>query len=159
MSAVRTFDILVDNPGDGDWIMRHVGGVFNTLTDHSLALHRDGSIQGGVVYTGYLGASIMIHMAGNETNWANRDFLWMVFDYAFVQLGCRKLVGLVPSHNSRAISVDMRLGFRLEGRLTDMMPDPDEDLLILTMHKRDCKWLRITPRHYRSEPATYNWVN
>jgi hypothetical protein len=143
-------EILIDHEGDGTWIMDRVGGVFNPVTDHSLAVHREGQIKGGVVYTGYLHASIMIHMAGSEDNWATKDFLWMVFDYAFVQLGCRKLVGLVPAYNTRAISVDLRLGFRLEGRLTEMLPDPHEDLLILTMRKDDCKWLRIKPKHYRS---------
>ncbi len=150
--------VLIDHPGDGQWIMDRVRGLYNTITDHSVAVHRDGRVVGGVVYTGYLGASIMIHMAGNETNWATRDFLWMVFDYAFNQLGCRKLVGLVPSHNSRAISVDMRLGFRLEGRLKEMLVDPDEDLLILTMTKAECKWLRIVPKYYRSNTAHIRWV-
>jgi hypothetical protein len=152
-----TATILIDHEGDGDWVMGRVGGVFNASTDHSLAVHRAGRIKGGVVYTGYLGASIMIHMAGSEDNWATKDFLWMVFDYAFVQLGCRKLVGLVPSTNTRAISVDLRLGFRLEGRLTQMLPDPDEDLLILTITKAECKWLKLTPRHYRSN-QNIQWV-
>ena len=145
-----TATILIDHLGDGDWIMRQVGGVYNERTDHSVAVHRDGRLKGGVVYTGYLGASIMLHMAGTEDNWATRDFLWMVFDYAFVQLGCRKLVGLVPAYNTRAISVDLRLGFRLEGRLTEMLTDPNEDLLILTMRKSECKWLAYEMRGYRS---------
>jgi hypothetical protein len=145
-----TATILIDHLGDGDWIMRQVGGVYNERTDHSVAVHRDGRLKGGVVYTGYLGASIMLHMAGTEDNWATRDFLIMVFHYAFVQLGCRKLVGLVPAYNTRAISVDLRLGFRLEGRLTEMLPDPYEDLLILTMRKSECKWLAYEMRGYRS---------
>jgi hypothetical protein len=147
--------ILINHPGDGVCIMARVGGLFNEVTDHCISLHRDGILQGGVVYTGFLHASIMLHMAGNETNWATRDFLWMVFDYAFNQLGVRKLIGLVASNNIRAISVDLRLGFRLEGRLTEMLPDPHEDLLILTMLKQDCKWLKVTPRYYRSN----QWVN
>lgn len=152
---MSTPQILINHPGDGACIMARVGGLFNETTDHCISLHRDGILQGGVVYTGFLHASIMLHMAGNETNWATRDFLWMVFDYAFNQLGVRKLVGLVPSNNTRAISVDLRLGFRLEGRLTEMLADPHEDLLILTMLKKDCKWLKVTPRYYRSN----QWVN
>jgi L-amino acid N-acyltransferase YncA len=137
---------------DGDWVMTRVGGVFNAKTDHVIALHRDGRICGGVVYTGYLGASIMVHMAGNETNWATPDFLWVIFDYAFNQLGVRKLIGLVPANNSRAISIDIRLGFRIEAKLTEMMVD-GSDLLILSMRKSEAKWLRYTPRHYRSNLA------
>jgi L-amino acid N-acyltransferase YncA len=152
---MSTPQILINHVDDGIWVMQRVGGLFNHITDQCIALHRDGRIRGGVVYTGFLHASIMLHMAGSEDNWATRDFLWMVFDYAFNQLGVRKLVGLVPSNNTRAISVDLRLGFRLEGRLTEMLTDPHEDLLILTMLKRDCKWLKVTPRYYRSN----QWVN
>lgn len=155
--------ILINNPGDGQWVMDHMQGIFHPGTDHSLALHRDGKICGGVVYTGFLYASIALHMAGNETNWATRDFLWMVFDYAFNQLGCRKLIGSVPAHNTRAIKVDYHLGFRLEGRLTLMLPDPDEDLLILTMTKAECRWLtKAKPKYYRSNldnaPDNIRWV-
>jgi RimJ/RimL family protein N-acetyltransferase len=153
-------DILINHPGDGDWIMRHVGGVFNEKTDHSVAAHTpaDGRIQGGVVFTGYLGASIMLHMAGNETAWASRDFLWMVFDYAFVQLGCRKLVGLVPAFNTRAVSIEVRLGFHVETRLKEMLTDPTEELLIFTMMREDCKWLRIVPKYYRRNTDDIRWV-
>jgi RimJ/RimL family protein N-acetyltransferase len=155
---MSTPEILVDAFSDGEWVMSRVGGVFNERTDHVISLRRDGRVVGGVVFTGYLGASIMLHMAGSETNWATRDFLWMVFDYGFVQLGCSKLIGLVPSFNTRAISVDMRLGFRLEGRLTGMLTDPDEDLLLLTMTKAECKWLKIVPKYYRSNTANIRWV-
>jgi L-amino acid N-acyltransferase YncA len=149
--------IMINHPGDGVAIMARVGGLYNETTDHCISLHRDGILQGGVVYTGFLHASIILHMAGNETNWATRDFLWMVFDYAFNQLGCRKLVGLVPAYNSRAIKVDIKLGFRLEGRLTETLADPEEDLLILTMTRDRCKWLKVVPKHYRSNQM--NWVN
>lgn len=158
-----TNTILINHPGDGEWVMGRLGGVFNPLTDHTIAVHDErGKIRGGIVYTGYLGASIVGHSAGDESAWISRDFLWMVFDYVFHQLGCRKLIAMVPASNKRAISIDLRLGFRLEGRLTELLPDPNDDVLLLTIHKRDCKWLHIKPKHYRSGSAMSNdirWVN
>ena len=142
-------EILINHHGDGDWIMLRVGGVFNEKTDHTVALHRDGKIAGGVVFTGYLGASITVHMAGSEDNWATRDFLWMVFHYAFVQLACRKVIGLTSSANTRALAVDVRLGFVPAARIPDAYPD-GADLIVLTMDKSQCKWLALTPRKYRS---------
>lgn len=104
---------------------------------------------GGVVFTGYLGSAITLHMAGSEDNWATRDFLWMVFHYAFVQLGCRKVMGLVSSANERALSIDIRLGFRVAAKLEDMFPD-GSDLLVLVMERAWCKWLNLVPKYYRS---------
>jgi hypothetical protein len=142
--------ILINHPGDGEWIMLRVGGVFNAKTDHTVAVHRDGHVCGGVVYTGYLGAAITLHMAGNETNWATRDFLWMVYHYAFVQLGVRKVLGLVSADNHRALSIDTRMGFTVEARVREVFPD-GSDLLILSMDRAHCKWLRVAPKHYSSK--------
>lgn len=142
--------IQVNAPGTGDWVMQRVGGVFNERTDHCISRHdHDGMMLGGVVFTGFLHGSIILHMAGSEMHWASRDFLWMIYDYAFNQLGVRKCVGLVAAGNSRALSIDMRMGFRVEARLTDMLADGG-DLLVLTLKKADCKWLRVKPRHYGS---------
>lgn len=146
--GASTAQVFVNCPGDGQWVMTRVGGVFNDKTDHVVSLHRGGKTCGGVVFTGYLQASIVMHMAGNETNWATREFLWAVFHYVFVQLGCRKAIGLVPSDNHRAISVDLRLGFRVETRITDATVN-GADLLILTMTRDMCKWLRFKPEQFQ----------
>ena len=141
--------IRINHPGDGEWVMLRVGGVFNDKTDHVVAMHREGRTCGGVVFTGYMGGAITLHMAGDESNWATRDFLWMVYHYGFVQLGCRKLLGLVASDNARAISIDLRMGFQIEARIKDIFPN-GADLLILSITKGQAKWLRWKPRYYRS---------
>jgi hypothetical protein len=145
--------IVINDPNDGVWVMLRVGGVFNERTDHVIALHRDGKCAGGVVFTGFLHRSIILHMAGSEDNWATVDFLWMVFHYGFVQLGVYKLVGLVSANNARALSIDHRLGFQIEAKIAGACAD-GSDLLILTMTKDRCKWLKLRPSHYRSSLAT-----
>ena len=144
--------IRINHEGDGDWVMERVGGLFNDKTDHSIGLHRDGRIVGGMVYTGYLGASIMMHVAGSEDNWVTRDFLWMIFDYPFNQLGLRVVLGPVASTNTRALSIDTRLGFVPVARIPEVYPD-GADLIILQMKKADCRWLAMKPRYYRRNNA------
>lgn len=139
----------INYPGDGDWIMGKCEGTFDHTRDHTVALHENGVIQGGVCFTGYTGAAIALHMAGRETNWATRDFLWLVYHYAFVQLGCRKIVGSVSASNTRALSIDKRMGFVVEARLSEMYVD-GSDMLILSMTKARCKYLTMIPKHYRS---------
>jgi hypothetical protein len=142
-------EIRIDHIPDGEWVMTRVGGIYNEKTDHVVAMHQNGRIAGGLVYTGYLGASIMMHSAGTEGNWVTKDFLWMIFHYAFVQLGCRKVLGLVQSSNARALSINMRLGFIPAARIPETYVD-GSDLIILTMDKAQCKWLAMTPDKYRS---------
>jgi len=146
---MSTREVHINDPNDGEWVMLRVGGLYNAKTDHVIALRRDGRTVGGVVFTGYLQASICMHMAGSEDNWCTRDFLWMVFDYVFIQLGVRKAIGLVPSTNHRALAIDTRLGFEIEASIKDACLD-GADLLVLSMTKERCKWLNLKPRYYRS---------
>jgi hypothetical protein len=150
---VSVREIKINHPGDGDWIMLRVGGVFNDKTDHTVAVHRDGRIAGGMVYTGYLGSMITMHVAGSEDNWVTRDFLWMIFHYAFVQLGCRKVLGLVAASNHRSLKINKALGWRETARIYDAYPDGSA-LIILTMDKTDwqiSKWGKLVPKRYRSK--------
>ena len=147
------YQINFDDPADGAWVMMRVGGVYNERIDHVIALYRDGRVMGGVVFTGFLQGGVLVHMAGSGGNWATRDFLWMIFHHGFIQLGCKKMIGLVASDNPRALSVNVRLGFIPEGRITDVCPN-GADLIIFTMTKDRCKWLKWQPVHYRSGSPT-----
>lgn len=142
-------EIRINDPDAGAWVMMRVGSVYNDKLDHVISVHWRERIRGGVVFTCYIGAAIMVHMAGDETNWATRDFLWMVYDYAFNQLGVRKLFGVVAASNTRAIAINLRMGFHIEARLRDMLADGD-DLLIMVIDRADAKWLRVKPRRYHS---------
>lgn len=107
----------------------------------------DTRILGGVVFHNWTGrgGSVTMHDAGVEdTNWATRDFLWSVFDYAFNQLGCEVVVGPVPSTKTRALDVNRRLGFRQEAVVRGVFPDGD--LVLMTMRRADCRWLRYRPK-------------
>ena len=140
-------EIRIDAPGAGDWIMQRAGGVFTPSHDHSFATFRDGRIVGGFALCSYLVASMTIHAAGSDEKWCSRDLLWMVFDYAFCQLGLHKLIAPVPSSNTRALKVDLQAGFIVEALITHAAADGD--LMLLTMTREQCRWLAITPRRWR----------
>jgi hypothetical protein len=148
--------ILINNPGDGEWVMEHCFGTFYPLNDHVIANHSDdGRIKGGFVFCSFMGAAAQIHMAGVGPGWCTRDLLWMAFHYAFVQLGLRKLVGLVASNNSVALEQDLRGGWTLEAIVKDVYVD-GADMLVLTMTKAECRWLRIKPSGYRPGISHYS---
>jgi RimJ/RimL family protein N-acetyltransferase len=105
---------------------------------------RDGKLLGGVIYSEYTGASIQMHIASFDKRWVCRDGLWVVFDYPFTQLGCKKVFGRVPASNEKALAFDLRLGFTLEHTERDAMPDGD--LHVLSMYREQCRWLNLRPR-------------
>lgn len=141
--------ILIDAPGAGDWVMERARGCFNLRADHSFTTHRDGQILGGIVLADYLGNSWSTHMAGEDPHWCSRELLWLVFDYAFNQCGCHKMVTGVRSDNHKALSVDLRGGWKLETAITDLFA-PGVHMMVLTMTRDTCRWLDYQPRQFQS---------
>lgn len=81
-----------------------------------------------------------MHIASDGRHgWLTRRFLVAVFHYAFVVCGVRRVTGLVPAKNHKALRFDQHLGFRYEGRCADAFPD--DDLVILGMTRKECRWL------------------
>lgn len=124
-------------------IAEEVGIYFNLACDRVFSRSKNGKLLGGVIFTGYTKASIAIHVAGFDKHWMNRDMLWITFSYAFDQLRVSKLIGHVPSSNQTALDFDYKLGFKEEARITNIYPDGD--LVILSMVRDDCRWLKLRP--------------
>lgn len=99
-------------------------------------------IVAGVWFEGWNGANLNIHVAAEPGGkWMTREFLWFVFHYAFEQCGARRLTGWVEESNHAARRFDEHLGFVLETRLKAAAPQGD--MLVYTMWKDDCRWLKI----------------
>jgi RimJ/RimL family protein N-acetyltransferase len=142
--------VQIDAPGAGDWIMEHAGGCFNPACDHAFSSHRDdGTILGGIVLADYMGNSWSAHMGAEDSRWFSRELAWLVFDYAFNQCGCHKLVGPVRSDNHLALATDLRGGWHLEAVIRDLVA-PGVHLMVLTMTRDQCPWLNYQPKTWRS---------
>ena len=144
--------VIFDDAHFGGAIADAAGVPFNPQVDRVIARVRGGELLGGVIFNGYTGASIGLHMAGFDPHWVNRDLLWVVFNYSFVQLGCKVVFGQVPETNVKALEADKRLGFKEVTRVEDVFPDGA--LIVLAMRREDCRWLNIKPRHLK-EPEGY----
>lgn len=69
-----------------------------------------------------------------------REFLRVAFRYPFYQLKVRRVTGYVPASNADALRFDLHLGFVQEGLMREAM-DTGEDVVVLGMLKRECRWL------------------
>jgi len=109
----------------------------------ALGLEEDGELIAGVVYNWYTGPSISIHVAAEPgRRWLNRDFLFRVFAYPFLQLNCNRVTGLVRVDNLDAQRFDEHLGFVREGIIRQGAEDKT-DFILYGMLKDECRWLEI----------------
>jgi len=107
----------------------------------AIGLERNGELVAGVLYEDYNGANLLMHVASDgSAQWMTPGYLRVCFEYPFGKLGCKRVTGIVPSINRRALMFDERLGFKVEARLTDA--HPDGDLIVLSMKRDECRWIR-----------------
>lgn len=81
-----------------------------------------------------------IHIAADHrAPWADRRILAQLFYVPFVHLGLHRVTGRVPAWNHKAISLNLRLGFQLEGREREGFKG--KDMLVFGMLARECRWI------------------
>ena len=136
--------IVFGNREHGRRIAEFAGSSFNWNVDVVAARVEGDKLLGGVVFYGYTGASIRVTLAGFQPNWANRDLLFVAFDYPFRQLSCRNLFVQLAASNTKSLELAKNLGFKIVATVPDVYVTGDE--LILGMRREECRFLDITPR-------------
>ena len=101
-------------------------------------LRDDGSIWGVVGFDNFSQYDCEMFMAG-EAGWISRSFLKASFAYPFKQLNKTRVTGRVDSDDHLALDIDLRFGFRVEGRLRNALGD--RDIIIVGMLRQECKWI------------------
>lgn len=144
--------IEINNQFDGFQIAKAIPRNYNPVTDIVIS-HKDasGRLLGGVIYDGYTHNCIFIHQAGFDKRWLTGNMLWIAFDYPFNKLKVAKLAGTIPSSKPGLLAFNKKLGFVEECRIKDAYPDGD--MIVMTMTREQCKWLKLKPRHPQIERA------
>jgi hypothetical protein len=78
--------VIFDKARVNEWVASRIGRKAPWPGDEfqAFGVERDGQIVGGVVIDGIvIGARCSIHCAGDGKRWLTREFLTVVFDYAF----------------------------------------------------------------------------
>lgn len=115
---------------------------------HAIGVEVDGMIQAVAMYNCFTDISCNIHVVSDGgKRWASRTFLREAFAYPFIQLGLKRLTALVPARNTDALTLDLRLGFQMEGRMAEATDN--DDLVVLGMLRRNCIWIPEEYRHGR----------
>lgn len=127
----------------GLWVCsRTPGSGWTPKRGKCIGLLTQNGLSAGVIYEDYSGTNIFMHVAAIPgRRWMTRYYLWMVFHYPFVQLGCKRVTAGVPSTNQDSIRFVESLGFELEARLKDAYPNGD--LLVYCLRKEHPKVQRL----------------
>lgn len=106
-----------------------------------LGLEKDGELIAGVVYEGYNGTNVWMHVAAEPgARWMTRDYLRYCFYYPFIELGCKRVSGYVEASNTEARRFDEHLGFKREAVLEGAATDGG-DVILYVMRREDCRYV------------------
>lgn len=115
--------------------------VDGVVPEAAIGIVKDGNIIGAVLYEGYNGSNIWMHVAGIKGEpWLTKRTLALFFHYPFVQLGCQRVSGWVQMDNSDAKQFDEHIGFEKEAVLS-RAGRGGADVIVYRMFKEDCRWL------------------
>jgi RimJ/RimL family protein N-acetyltransferase len=107
-----------------------------------LGLKRQGQMVAGVLYEGFSGSTVWMHVAAEPgRRWMSRDYLRACFAYPFEQLGVNAVRGWVNADNHDARRFDEHLGFSCEATLSQAGPG-GVDVLIYRMRRQECRFLK-----------------
>ncbi len=108
-----------------------------------LGLEKDGELIAGVVYEGFNGVNVWMHVAAEPgAKWLTRDYLRYCFHYPFVELGCKRVSGYVEDSNEFAKRFDEHLGFQREAVLKGAASDGG-DVILYVMRREECRYVPL----------------
>lgn len=107
----------------------------------AIGLERHGSLVAGVIYEGFNGVNVWMHVAAVPgARWMTRAYLRYCFQYPFDEMKVKRISGYVNASNQAARRFDEHLGFRREAVLAGAAPDGG-DVLIYVMRRGDCRYV------------------
>ena len=109
----------------------------------AIGLQRDGELVAGVLYEGFNGRNVWMHVAAAPgKRWLVRDYIRACFRYAFEVCRVERISGYVEASNADARRFDEHLGFREEARLRFAAAD-GSDVILYVMWRHECRWLEV----------------
>ena len=130
--------LTFDAPTVAAWVANHAEAD-PRLTVAAIGWQRDDEITCGVFFENYTGKSITATIAVANGAVMPKEFLRAIFDYPFNAIGCWKMIALVAESNYKSQNLVEKMGFTVEGRISDYYPDGD--LIIYSMTKLQCRFL------------------
>ena len=122
------------------WVADKIGHTYYPNSGQGIGIVKDDKLVCGVLFEGFTGRAVHIHVAMNPDAGMTREWFKVLFNYAFNQLGVNKIIGTVDSTNEKALKFDKHIGFIEEAVIEGA--GKHGDLHILTMTRQQCRFLR-----------------
>lgn len=147
----RITDGMVTGNMVAQWVGAVLGHNFDLSVAQGIGWIRGGNIVAGAAFTDYNKAMINMHIAVTKGERMPPTFVAAIMDYPFVQLGVKRINGLIDESNEQSRRFAEHLGAVQECVLQDALPNGN--LVVYGLLKKHAqKWLTASySRRLRTE--------
>ena len=133
---------LVVGKGVVEWVAAQTSEFGNFGTEVGIGWLRGGQIVAGVAYANWNGPNVECHIASDGSRkWLTRQYLFVIFDYPYNQLGVDRITVCVGEGNAESNRFVKHLGFVLESSLAGA--HPTGKLHIYRLWRHECRFLQV----------------
>jgi len=126
-----------------DWLQPRAELEIGLDDSTYLGFTENNKILACVLFSGYDGHNLFIHMAIEHPRICQRKYIKMMFDYIFNKVNCYRATATVDENNIRMKKLVEGVGFKREGSIRSMIKRNNKflDVAIYGMIKHECKWI------------------
>ena len=116
----------------GEWVAEQMSDGANWHDYYAMGAETKGDIVSGIVFENMNGHNANVHIAVSKPTKLFLELLDHAFIYAFQDCELQRLTGLVEVDNTKALHLDIHIGFRIEAIMKNA-GSSGQDLLILVL--------------------------
>ncbi len=116
----------------GDWVADQMTSGANFHDYYAMGAESKGELVSGIVFENMNGHNANVHIAISKPTKLFLELLDHAFIYAFQTCGLQRLTGLVEADNSKALQLDLHIGFQIEAVMKSA-GSSGQELLILVL--------------------------
>jgi len=127
-------------PHEWDWFKRRTHTIACEDSEGMVMYNTDMSIAAVAMFDSFSPDGCNVHWAIDNPMVLRHGFLEAIAHYLFVTRERKRIFGLVPSNNARALKFDKHIGMREIARIPHAMGE-GVDYIVMTMTREECPWL------------------
>jgi hypothetical protein len=126
---------------DWDWIQSYVPVLLTANSSGIVAVDLETKERVAVtIFDNWTDNSCQAHIIIVKTMALRHGFLEECFNYVFIELGKKYMLGVIQGDNEKALKLDLKMGFEEKYRIKDGYED-GVDLVFIEMHRDNCRFI------------------
>ena len=129
----------INSNEDWNWVRQRAHCILCEDSQGIVAYDERG-IQAIAAFDSFTVDACNVHFAIANPYVIRHGFLHEIARHLFIQCNRKRIFGLVPSTNKKALKLDKHIGMEEVATIPDALAD-GIDYVVLRMNRKDCRWL------------------